>query len=69
VDQSGPVVASLQAAVDAGVRMVFWQPRAQNPTGASTTALRARELADVLQGSDAVVVENDSAARLPPPSS
>ena len=61
VDESGPVVTSLQAAVDAGVRMVFWQPRAQNPTGASTPASRARQLAGVLEGRDVVVVENDSA--------
>ena len=61
VDQSGPVPASLRTAVDAGVRLFFCQPRAQNPTGASMTPDRAEELAEQLRGRDVVVIENDSA--------
>jgi DNA-binding transcriptional MocR family regulator len=61
VDEAGPVPGSLRRAVDAGARMFFCQPRAQNPTGASMTSARVTALADVLRGRDVVVVENDSA--------
>jgi DNA-binding transcriptional MocR family regulator len=61
LDPEGPVVESVRSAVDAGVRMLFLQPRAQNPTGASLTPERAAGLADVLHGRDVMVVENDSA--------
>ncbi|GAA4203901.1 aminotransferase class I/II-fold pyridoxal phosphate-dependent enzyme [Actinocatenispora rupis] len=59
VDDDGPVVTELAAAGD--VAAFFLQPRAQNPTGATLTAERARQLAAVLDGSAAVVVEDDSA--------
>jgi DNA-binding transcriptional MocR family regulator len=40
---------------------VFLQPRAQNPTGASLTPQRARDLASVLARTGVPVVEDDSA--------
>jgi DNA-binding transcriptional MocR family regulator len=61
VDDNGLVVEQLRTALDRGVRIVFTQPRAQNPTGASLSADRARALAAVLRGRGVLVVENDSA--------
>jgi DNA-binding transcriptional MocR family regulator len=40
---------------------LYLQPRAHNPTGTSMTAARAEQLADVLAGSDIIVVEDDHA--------
>jgi DNA-binding transcriptional MocR family regulator len=61
IDERGPVPGELASAVRAGVRAVFLQPRAQNPTGASLTPDRLAELAAVLQAGDALLVEDDSA--------
>jgi DNA-binding transcriptional MocR family regulator len=61
VDESGPVPGSLRRAVDAGVRMLFCQPRAQNPTGASMTSARGRPWPTSCAAGTVVVVENDSA--------
>lgn len=49
LDAHGPRPDALGAAVAAGAGVVLLQPRAQNPTGVSTTAARARELAAVLR--------------------
>jgi DNA-binding transcriptional MocR family regulator len=59
VDDEGMDPAALADAVAMGVSAVFLQPRAQNPTGVTLTARRAKTLADVLATSDAVVVEDD----------
>ena len=59
LDDAGVVPASLAAALAAGCALVFLQPRAQNPTGVSTTLERAEELATVLEPFDALVVEDD----------
>lgn len=61
VDDDGPLPADLRSAVAADVRALFVQPRAQNPTGASMTQERVADLAAALRGSDAIVVEDDSA--------
>jgi DNA-binding transcriptional MocR family regulator len=62
LDAAGPVPAQLRAALAARPTAVFLQPRAQNPTGASWTPQRARELATVLAASPAtLIVEDDSA--------
>lgn len=61
VDGEGADPEQLRQAVAAGVRTVFLQPRAQNPTGASLTSGRARELVEVLAGHDVAIIENDSA--------
>ncbi len=62
VDESGPIVPSLSKAIDAGVRAIFLQPRAQIPTGACLTEERRGQLAAALQGKDVIVVEFDLAA-------
>ena len=59
VDHEGMDPAALADAVALGVSAVFLQPRAQNPTGVTLTKGRAAELASVLQGCDAVIVEDD----------
>lgn len=62
LDDDGPLPADVRAAVaDAGVRALFLQPRAQNPTGASMTRERVEEVACLLRDSDVVIVEDDSA--------
>lgn len=61
LDDDGPVPADVRTAVDGGARVLFLQPRAQNPTGASLTEKRIAELARVLRTSDVLVVEDDSA--------
>jgi DNA-binding transcriptional MocR family regulator len=59
LDGEGIRPDSLRQALRAGPVAVFAQPRAQNPTGASMSAARARELARLLEGTDVVVVEDD----------
>ncbi|GAA4712810.1 aminotransferase class I/II-fold pyridoxal phosphate-dependent enzyme [Pedococcus ginsenosidimutans] len=64
LDEHGLSVDGLRTALAEPVAAVFLQPRAQNPTGVTMTGARAKELADVLEGTDALVVEDDSAAGL-----
>lgn len=61
LDDDGPKPADVRDAVDAGSRVLFIQPRAQNPTGASLTEKRVAELARILRTADLLVVEDDSA--------
>jgi DNA-binding transcriptional MocR family regulator len=60
VDDAGLRAEPLAAALR-GVAAVFLQPRAQNPTGASMTGQRARDLAPILAQAGVPVVEDDSA--------
>ena len=64
LDDEGMDPAGLAAALAEPVQAVFLQPRAQNPTGISTSTRRLAELADVLAGSGALVVEDDSTSDL-----
>lgn len=63
VDEHGMRPDGLARVLDDGPGVVLLQPRAHNPTGASLTAARAAELADVLRrhprGRDVLVVEDD----------
>lgn len=59
LDEQGVVPSSLAAALEWSPVAVFLQPRAQNPTGTSMTKYRASELAQVLAGSRALVIEDD----------
>jgi DNA-binding transcriptional MocR family regulator len=58
------VPASVEHAAAAGVKALFLQPRAQNPTGAAVTQERAARLSGLLTGADVVLVENDSAGAI-----
>ncbi|WP_230420755.1 aminotransferase-like domain-containing protein [Actinomadura soli] len=62
LDDSGPVTASVHEAVKAGVRAIFLQPRAQNPTGVCLTPPRAEDIAAVLRDRDVLLVEFDLCA-------
>jgi DNA-binding transcriptional MocR family regulator len=64
LDAEGLVPAALTEALAGPVRAVFLQPRGQNPTGISLSTARARALAALLEGSEALVVEDDSASAI-----
>jgi len=61
IDAEGIVPASLAAALRLAPVAVILQPRAHNPTGASMTPGRAKELVDLLAASSSqpVVIEDD----------
>lgn len=59
LDEQGVTVASMRRALEVDPVLVFVQPRAQNPTGISTSRARCAELARVLADGRAVVVEDD----------
>lgn len=65
LDRWGVLPSSLRRAVDAGARVVVVQPRAHNPTGATMSPTRVRELARVLRPHPHVlVVEDDHAGEI-----
>ncbi|MGK5739037.1 aminotransferase class I/II-fold pyridoxal phosphate-dependent enzyme [Micromonospora sp. URMC 103] len=65
VDDEGPMVAGVAAALAAGARALVVTSRAQNPTGAAVSAARASALRDLLAGSpDLLLIEDDHAAEL-----
>ena len=61
VDDAGLCPEPLTEALRSPIAAVFLQPRAQNPTGASMTGQRARDLAPILAQAGMPVVEDDSA--------
>lgn len=61
LDEEGLVPRELREALATPARALFFQPRAHNPTGTTTTRRRLKELADVLRGHDILIVEDDSA--------
>ena len=64
VDDDGPLVADVAAALGRGVRALVITTRAQNPTGAALSAQRAGELRGLLAGrdDDLLLVEDDHCA-------
>ena len=64
LDDEGLELGPLEEALREPVAAVFLQPRAQNPVGVTMTAARARAIAALLEGTDTLVVEDDSAAGL-----
>lgn len=68
IDEHGIMPASFAAALRLSPAAVILQPRAQNPTGASMTAARAKELARLLAASkaaaDTVVIEDDHSGEI-----
>ncbi|MEO8519195.1 MAG: PLP-dependent aminotransferase family protein [Dermatophilaceae bacterium] len=63
LDEAGLLPESLTEALTSRghISAVFLQPRAQNPTGASMTRRRARDLATILARTGTPVIEDDSA--------
>jgi DNA-binding transcriptional MocR family regulator len=61
VDEEGLQPAPLREALRSQVAAVILQPRAHNPSGVTLSQERAGELAAVLDGSGALVLEDDSA--------
>lgn len=61
IDEQGPVPEAVAEALRVEPVAFFLQPRSHNPTGASVTARRVRELARVLRGSGVLVIEDDHA--------
>jgi DNA-binding transcriptional MocR family regulator len=60
VDDEGPLADDVCRALESGARALIVTDRAQNPTGASVTAPRARALRAVLQNHpDVLLVEDD----------
>ena len=66
VDDEGLELGALEEALGERVAAVFLQPRAQNPTGVTMSARRARAIASLLSDPTTLVVEDDSAAGLSP---
>jgi DNA-binding transcriptional MocR family regulator len=65
MDDDGPTVAGLTAALAAGARAVVATSRAHNPTGAAVTRVRSSALRSVLATRpDVLVIEDDHAAQL-----
>jgi len=59
VDDDGPLVADVERVLRAGARALVVTDRAQNPTGASVSAGRARELKTVLARHPSVLLIED----------
>jgi DNA-binding transcriptional MocR family regulator len=59
LDAEGISLPGLETAMAREPSMVFLQPRAQNPTGTTLSARRARAIAKLVKGTRAVVVEDD----------
>ncbi|MGW0418298.1 aminotransferase class I/II-fold pyridoxal phosphate-dependent enzyme [Streptomyces sp. NPDC003015] len=60
VDDEGPRAADVRRALESGARALIVTDRAQNPTGASVTATRARALRAVLEDhADTLLIEDD----------
>ncbi|MFS0691185.1 aminotransferase class I/II-fold pyridoxal phosphate-dependent enzyme [Streptomyces nitrosporeus] len=59
LDQDGPLPQDVERALRAGARALVVTDRAQNPTGASVSAARARELRSVLAGYPQVLLIED----------
>ncbi|MEU8298369.1 aminotransferase class I/II-fold pyridoxal phosphate-dependent enzyme [Micromonospora sp. NPDC048909] len=65
VDDEGPVLAGVAAALAAGARALIVTSRAQNPTGAAVSAARAAALRELLADRpDLLLIEDDHAAEL-----
>jgi DNA-binding transcriptional MocR family regulator len=62
MDENGPTLDGVGAALDRGATAVILTTRAQNPTGAAITAERAALLRPLLRG--VLVIEDDHAAEL-----
>lgn len=60
LDAEGIDPAALEAALTEPTRLVFLQPRAQNPTGVSLSPRRAQQLGAIVERFDTMVLEDDA---------
>ena len=65
-DASGPLPLSLQDAMKYKPVAFLFQPRLHSVTGQSVSAARLDSLADVLDGSDTLIIEDDGVADISP---
>ena len=61
-DENGPLPSSLQDAMRLKPVVFLFQPRLHSVTGRTVTKERLGELADVLRGSDTLIIEDDGTA-------
>ena len=66
MDEQGILPASLRRALRSEPVALFVQPRAQNPTGASLSTARAREISGLLGRTDVLIIEDDHAGDVAP---
>ena len=66
VDEEGLDPTAFAEALSSPVAAVLLQPRAQNPTGVTMSRSRARALADLLEDTRTLVIEDDSVHGLSP---
>jgi DNA-binding transcriptional MocR family regulator len=64
MDAAGLNPTELKEALKQRPKALFLQPRAHNPTGASMTPRRARELAELFKGNSVAIIEDDSAGAI-----
>lgn len=65
LDEEGPLPDAVETALKAGVKSIFFTPRAQNPCGVSTSEKRASEIRILLRSyPDVLVVEDEHAGPL-----
>jgi len=64
IDGAGLIPSELKEALAHRPKALFLQPRAHNPSGASLTPRRARELVGLLKSSPVVIIEDDSAGAI-----
>ena len=57
--EEGLNIDELNAALDAGAKMIYLIPNFQNPTGLTYTAENREQVREVLAGRNIVVVEDD----------
>ncbi len=62
LDDEGPDLESIRAAMNADPVAILTQPRANNPTGVHTSADRSKAIAGIVTGTRTVVVEDDHSA-------
>ncbi len=64
LDADGPEPGALGGAARAGARLFYGVPNSQNPSGTTWSAERRREVADALEGTGTLLVEDDAYGEL-----
>ena len=64
LDADGPEPGALGGAAHAGARLFYGVPNSQNPSGTTWSAERRREVADALEGTGTLLVEDDAYGEL-----